>query len=192
MGFAVLTILFRVSEKTATPTSVCIMVINSCVGSLWRGAVQNEVSQQSVNFFLDCVPVVVFGAPIGSMLGSHLDRRVLAGFVYATDTIQFVGAVVILRVWEDVRLWGSSLVLFVLAVMLFRKLAGLGVGWEEENPAPTSLNTPKRKEERGEERVENGKGVGGGGGGGGRAMIIMYNLCILIAKIIIVDFEPNR
>ena len=35
-SFAVLTLLFRVSEKTATPTSVILMAINTWVGFLYR------------------------------------------------------------------------------------------------------------------------------------------------------------
>ena len=35
-SFSVLCLLFRVSEKVATPTSVVLMAINTCVGFYWR------------------------------------------------------------------------------------------------------------------------------------------------------------
>lgn len=40
------------------------------------------------------------GAPLGSLLGSHLHRLVLASFVYVTDGVQFVGALAIVRPWS--------------------------------------------------------------------------------------------
>ena len=36
--FSSLTLLFRISEKTATPTSVILMAINTCIGFFWRGS----------------------------------------------------------------------------------------------------------------------------------------------------------
>lgn len=38
------------------------------------------------------------GAPLGSLLGSHFHRLVLASLVYLTDGVQFVGALVIVHV----------------------------------------------------------------------------------------------
>ena len=35
-SFSVLCLLFRISEKVATPTSVVLMAINTCVGLYWR------------------------------------------------------------------------------------------------------------------------------------------------------------
>ena len=35
-SFSVLSLLFRISEKVATPTSVVLMAINTCVGFYWR------------------------------------------------------------------------------------------------------------------------------------------------------------
>lgn len=57
--FAVLTLLFRVSEKVATPTSVVIMAINTCVGFFWRGLIQNQIEIESWRYFAVCIPVVV-------------------------------------------------------------------------------------------------------------------------------------
>ena len=40
-SFSVLCLLFRVSEKVATPTSVALMAINTCVGFYWRQLMSN-------------------------------------------------------------------------------------------------------------------------------------------------------
>jgi len=94
-SFATLTLLFRISEKVATPTSVCLMAVNTVVGFAWRQFFMGGVMAESWEFLAVCVPVVVFGAPFGSVLGSYCHRLVLAAFVYVTDTVQIIAAYVI-------------------------------------------------------------------------------------------------
>eukprot|EP00976_Prorocentrum_cordatum_P080426 1183979-Prorocentrum_minimum.AAC.2 len=96
-SFATLTLLFRVSEKVATPTSVCLMAVNTVVGFVWRQFYMGGVAPESWEFLAVCVPVVVFGAPFGSVLGSYCHRLVLAAFVYVTDTVQIVAAYIIVN-----------------------------------------------------------------------------------------------
>lgn len=43
------------------------------------------------------------GAPLGSLLGSHFHRLVLASLVYVTDGVQFVGALVIVQPWSTLK-----------------------------------------------------------------------------------------
>lgn len=94
-SFATLTLLFRISEKVATPTSVCLMAVNTVIGFVWRQFYMGGVEPESWEFLAVCVPVVVFGAPFGSVLGSYCHRLVLAAFVYITDTVQIIAAYII-------------------------------------------------------------------------------------------------
>mmetsp|Transcript_15140 Transcript_15140/g.19849 ORF Transcript_15140/g.19849 Transcript_15140/m.19849 type:complete len:394 (-) Transcript_15140:478-1659(-) len=87
-SFACLTLLFRVSEKVATPTSVLLMAGNTCIGFLYREFGMGGAEPESYKYLLVCIPIVVLGAPLGSMVGSHFHRLVLASFVYVTDTVQ--------------------------------------------------------------------------------------------------------
>ena len=45
--------------------------------------------------------IVVIGAPLGSVVGSYVHRLVLATFVYVTDFVQLVGALIVVRPWSD-------------------------------------------------------------------------------------------
>eukprot|EP00753_Platysulcus_tardus_P002884 PLAT11992.1.p1 GENE.PLAT11992.1~~PLAT11992.1.p1 ORF type:complete len:448 (+),score=226.03 PLAT11992.1:53-1345(+) len=92
--FATLTLLFRVSEKTATPTSVILMGCNTVVGCLTKMIVFG-LEPAAVGYWLVCVPIVVIGAPMGAFLASFVHRLVYAGMVYITDTVQFIAAVII-------------------------------------------------------------------------------------------------
>lgn len=91
-SFSILTLLFRVSEKTATPTSVVLMAINTVVGFYWRQVIIKGIDVEAYYYLAVCAPVVVFGAPVGSVIGSHFHRQVLATFVYITDTVALVTA----------------------------------------------------------------------------------------------------
>merc|ERR1712167_497973 len=51
-------------------------------------------------FFCVCAPIVVVGAPLGSVLGSYVHRLVLAAFVYATDFVQLIGALIVVQPWS--------------------------------------------------------------------------------------------
>ena len=65
-SLSVLTILFRVSEKTATPTSTVLMAGNSLVGFYWREVIMEEVHKDSYHYFAVCVPFVALGTPLGN------------------------------------------------------------------------------------------------------------------------------
>lgn len=171
-SFAVLTLFFRVSEKTATPTSVILMAVNTCVAFLYReygmecplpndeahgwpcGKNGGGMMQDAYGFFLVCAPIVCFGAPFGSVVGSFVHRLVLAWAVYLTDSVQLVAALVIVQPWvgwEDdqgeptkfdgkpghntpAHLTGSSVAIFVAGLVFFHGLQRGGeavIAWND-------------------------------------------------------------
>uniref|UniRef100_A0A914Q6W7 Uncharacterized protein n=1 Tax=Panagrolaimus davidi TaxID=227884 RepID=A0A914Q6W7_9BILA len=90
-AFSILTLLFRVSEKVATPTTVILMAVNTVIGFYWRHAMMNEISQLAWEYFEVAIPVVVFFAPFGAFLSSHCHRQVLASFVYILEGLSLIG-----------------------------------------------------------------------------------------------------
>ena len=124
-SFMILTLLFRVSEKVATPTSVVLMAVNTVMGFYWRGVIMSAISQEAWQYFAVCVPVVVFGAPIGSVLGTHFHRLVLAAFVIILDTIALVSAFAIIRPLPPV-LYGSCIGVIVGCFGLFMLFTFIG------------------------------------------------------------------
>jgi uncharacterized membrane protein YfcA len=67
-SFSILTLLFRVTEKVATPTSVILMCLNTWVGFYWRQLIMTDVSQLAWEYFAVSVPVVVTFSPLGELL----------------------------------------------------------------------------------------------------------------------------
>lgn len=89
--FSVNTLLFRVSEKTATPTTVVMMGLNSMVGMYCRAVWYTNVSELTFEYLKVTIPVAVTMAPFGSFLGSHFHRQVLACSVYVLEALSVVG-----------------------------------------------------------------------------------------------------
>jgi len=123
-SFAVLTLFFRVSEKTATPTSVLLMAINTVVGFFVQGALLDDIDQRTYELWCAAIPIVVVGAPLGAMISSFLHRQVLASFVYITDITQFILACIIVDMTVALIVTTASVTVFALA--FFATLTYLG------------------------------------------------------------------
>uniref|UniRef100_W6NGR2 Membrane transporter protein n=1 Tax=Haemonchus contortus TaxID=6289 RepID=W6NGR2_HAECO len=89
--FSMNTLLFRVSEKTATPTTVVMMGLNSMIGLYCRAVWYANVSELTYEYLKVTIPVAVTMAPVGSFLGSHFHRQVLACFVYILEALSLLG-----------------------------------------------------------------------------------------------------
>ncbi|CAB9513483.1 Sulfite exporter TauE/SafE [Seminavis robusta] len=126
-SFAALTLLFRVSEKVATPTSVVLMAINTTIGFAYRQFGMGGVEEEAWGFFAVCVPIVVIGAPVGAFLGSYAHRLTLAAVIYIIDAAQLIGALVVIQPWSNFHLSVTSLVLFVSGLTFFWLLSWLGL-----------------------------------------------------------------
>merc|ERR1712038_250794 len=96
-SFSILSLLFRVSEKVSTPTSVVLMAINTCIGFFWRQLMtETGAEPEAWKFLAVCVPIVVFFAPFGSIIASHFHRQVLAWLIYILDTIALITAFIVI------------------------------------------------------------------------------------------------
>ena len=123
-SFSVLTTLFRLSEKVATPTSVILMAGNSLICFFWRGLIMQDISESSWHFLLVCIPVVTLGAPVGSLLGTHFHRLVLAALIYIINTVALISAFVIVP--QTPILIGSSVAIIAGGFFVFLLLTKLG------------------------------------------------------------------
>ncbi|CAH1801306.1 unnamed protein product [Owenia fusiformis] len=116
-SFSILTLLFRVSEKVATPTSVILMAGNTMIGFFWRQLMMTTVSQDAWDYLAVCVPIVVIGAPLGSVLSSHFHRLVLASLVYVLDAAALISAFIIVPL--SPALIGLSVGIIVFGFVFF-------------------------------------------------------------------------
>ncbi|CAP35507.2 Protein CBG17977 [Caenorhabditis briggsae] len=89
--FSVITLLFRVTEKTATPTTVVLKGTIAVFGFYYRAVMMGDIDIMAWRYFSVTVPISACGGPIGSFLGSHLHRQLIASFVYILEAIALLG-----------------------------------------------------------------------------------------------------
>uniref|UniRef100_A0AC34QNP6 Membrane transporter protein n=1 Tax=Panagrolaimus sp. JU765 TaxID=591449 RepID=A0AC34QNP6_9BILA len=89
--FSVITLLFRVSEKTATPSTIIAMAILSLFSVFWRVVIDFDIDMIALDYLKVTVPVGVFFAPFGAFLGSYFHRLTLAWFVCILEAIAYCG-----------------------------------------------------------------------------------------------------
>ena len=123
-SFSILTLLFRVSEKTATPTSVVLMAWNSLLGSFWRTVIMADVSVITWEYLCVSAQIVFIGAPLGSILGTHFHRQVLAALVYILDTASLISAFIVIK--QTPLLAGMSVGIIIGGMAFFFLLTKAG------------------------------------------------------------------
>ncbi|RCN48607.1 hypothetical protein ANCCAN_05245 [Ancylostoma caninum] len=104
--FSIITLLFRVTEKTATPTTVVLKGINAVIGFYYRAAMMGDVSEMAWKYFALSIPVSSITGPVGSFLGSHLHRQVVAGFVYVLEIVALAGFLCTKPAWQLIAAGG--------------------------------------------------------------------------------------
>jgi uncharacterized membrane protein YfcA len=114
--FSVMVLLFRVSEKVATPTSVILMACNALAGFLlhllWLGGFSGQVQA----WWLASIPVVVVGAPFGAMVCSRLDRHVIAWVLIVLIMIELLSSLWIIPMTPLVGMVSLAALSLFLAV----------------------------------------------------------------------------
>ena len=75
--FMVMVLLFRISEKVATPTSVILMTIVAIAGFALHLFFLHNISQNVIGYWLASVPIVVVGGPLGALACSYMSRRAI-------------------------------------------------------------------------------------------------------------------
>lgn len=93
--FAVLTLMYRMNERVATPTSVVLMAFNALTGFAWKGMVTGNLDPMAWQYWYACIPVVVVGAPLGAYFIHQRTRHVIVRLLYASIVVQYLAALLI-------------------------------------------------------------------------------------------------
>ncbi len=113
-SFSYVTMRYHLNEKIATPTSVIIMAINSVTGFFLHYFIINDFGQQEFNYWILCIPVVVFGAPLGAYFINNRTRGFISKFLYVVIIVQFIGALLIIKPSGYLLLYSAAVFLFGL------------------------------------------------------------------------------
>jgi uncharacterized membrane protein YfcA len=94
--FMLMVLLFRVSEKIVTPTTVILMTIVTIAGFGLHVLVIGDFDRVVAGYWLAAVPIVAVGAPLGAIICSRMSRRAIVGLLLLLITAEFVSTVLII------------------------------------------------------------------------------------------------
>jgi len=110
--FIVLTLLYGIDEKISTPTTVVLMGLLSVVGFVWHAGVVADVNPDVWRYWMSCVPIVIFGAPLGAWVCSKIGRDQLIWFLLFLIGIEVVTTLWLIPITQDRIAVLAILVLF--------------------------------------------------------------------------------
>ncbi len=113
--FSVMVLLFRLSEKLATPTSVVLMAVNAIIGFCLYLFVLEGFTEQIRNYWLAAVPVVVVGAPLGAYFCSKLNSKTIANILIILIMVELISSLLIIPLTQQ-TLIVSSIVLLSFSI----------------------------------------------------------------------------
>jgi len=114
--FSVMVLLFRLSEKVATPTSVILMAINAIAGFALQIFIFNDFPHPVQNYWLAAIPVVVVGAPLGAMFCSRLHRQTIANTLIGLIVIEMISSILLIPL-SPIVIYSSVLSLIIFSVL---------------------------------------------------------------------------
>jgi len=121
--FCFLVIYYKVNEKVATPSSIIIMTIETIAGFVLHAIVMKDVSQQTYDMWLSCIPIVIFFAPLGAYVVNKISRITFTNFLYFIFLVQYVGAMFVIR--PDMIKLLISITFIISGIWLFRYVGSL-------------------------------------------------------------------
>src|SRR6056297_3818148 len=110
--FIVLTLLYGIDEKSSTPTTVVLMGLLSVVGFVWHAGIVADVNPDVWRYWMSCVPIVIFGAPLGAWVCSKIGRDQLIWFLLFLIGIEVVTTLWLIPITQDRIAVLAILVLF--------------------------------------------------------------------------------
>ncbi|MGK7942042.1 MAG: sulfite exporter TauE/SafE family protein [Crocosphaera sp.] len=94
--FSVMILVWHLSEKVATPTSVIVMAINALVGFFLQVFIFNDFPPNVQHYWLAAIPIVVMGAPLGAVLCSKLHHSAIANSLIFLILMEMISSFLII------------------------------------------------------------------------------------------------
>jgi len=123
IGFSVLVVYFRLSEKAAIVTGVVLMALDSLAGFATYAAL-GAFDATIRAYWLAALPVAALSAPLGAVLGSMLARRTIVCLVLTLIAVEFVTTVALVPM--DAAAMAYAATVFVASLLAYAGLARAG------------------------------------------------------------------
>lgn len=110
--FMLMVLLFRVSEKIVTPTTVILMTIVTIAGFGLHALVIRDFDRTVTSYWLAAVPIVSVGAPLGAIICSRMSRRAIVGVLLFLIAAEFTSTVLIIPMSHRVEITAALCLVF--------------------------------------------------------------------------------
>ncbi len=117
--FSLMVLLFRLTEKVATPTSVVLMALNSVVGFTLHLFVTGDFTLQVEQYWLAAVPVVVLGAPLGTYCCTRLNNKTIAVVLIVLIVIELISSLILIPLTSEI-IFISLLVFTIFSIIYYQ------------------------------------------------------------------------
>ena len=114
--FSVMVLVWHLSEKVATPTSVILMAINALVGLFFQVSLFEDFPTNVQDYWLAAIPIVVIGAPLGTILCSKLNHSTIANSLIFLILMEMISSFLI------IPLRPAIILAAILSILLFSGL----------------------------------------------------------------------
>ena len=119
IAFMAMVLLFRISEKVATPTTVLLMAMVSLAGFIFHLAVLRDFGPIVTSYWLAAVPVVAIGAPLGALVCSYMPRRAIVILLLLLIALEFLSTLLLVPMTRAILLSSAA----TLAICAFANWA---------------------------------------------------------------------
>lgn len=119
--FSVMVLLFRLSEKMSTPTSVVLMAVNSIAGFTLHLFIIGGFTDQVEAYWLAAVPVVVVGAPLGAFCCTRMNNKTIAAVLMSLIFVEFISSLFLIPL--TVNIISVSLSVFVFFSFIYYRMS---------------------------------------------------------------------
>ena len=119
--FSVMVLLFRLSEKVSTPTSVILMAVNALAGFFLHLWVIGGFTEQVEHYWLAAVPVVVVGAPLGAYCCTKINSKAIAWILIALIALELISSLCLIPL--TARIAGVSLAVFAAFSLVYYRMS---------------------------------------------------------------------
>ncbi len=114
--FSVMILLFRLSEKISTPTSVILMAINALAGFIINLYWLDTFTAPIKEWWLSAIPVVIIGAPLGAFFCTKLNNKTIASVLIGLIMIELSSSLILIPLTQEIVLISGGVFLFFSAI----------------------------------------------------------------------------
>ena len=119
--FSLMVLLFSLTEKVSTPTSVVLMAINAVAGFALHLLFIGGFTETVQTYWLAAVPVVVVGAPLGAYMCTRMNNKTIAVVLISLILLELVSSLWLISLTANiVRI---SLLVFFVFLFIYYQMA---------------------------------------------------------------------